>query len=198
MAGDSRPKAREMSRATVRISVCVSLDGRVAESADAPPNQVKFGGWTSPEDKEIFADNVEWADFLVVGSKTLTQSPFLARKGKPIIVISRGSPPAISPGGSSLRYVVRPATSSLKNLVNTFQDKKLLLCGGVMTYGTFLRLDLVNEICMVVEPVILNSGPPFAFGGDIEGSVGKTGFELVGLSRVGSGQTFWAKYHRRR
>ena len=196
MAGNPWPEVGKVSTTTVRISVCVSLDGRVALSDDAPPNQEKFGGWTSPDDKKIFKDNVEWADFLIVGSKTLMQSPIIARLGKPIVVVSNGSPPIIPTDRSFLRYVVKPNKTSLVTLLDMFAGKKLLLCGGIMTYGTFLQFDLVDEISMVVEPVILNSGPSFA-SNLISSGTGKYLFELLEVHRTNNGQTVHMRYKRK-
>lgn len=173
----------------------MSLDGRVALSDDSPPNQERHGGWTSPDDKEIFKANVAWSDFLVVGSKTLMQSPLLARLGRPVIVVTRGSPPIIPHPTSSLRFVVRPNEASLKELLGRLDGKKLLLCGGVMTYGTFFQFGLVDEVSIVIEPVILNSGPAFPFRGHMSAGARRQKFTLLESGRTNNGQTvhMWYK-----
>jgi len=183
-----------MSAAIVRLSVCVSLDGRVATSVDAPPNQEKFGGWTSEDDKRVFKANVAWADLLVMGSKTLAQSPILAKMGKQIVVISRGSP--AMPSMKWRRVVVRPDRASLTGWLKAFDGKKLLLCGGVMTYGTFLQFGLVDELSVTVEPVVLNVGPSFTFQGLVNVEAEPQKFELLRLDRLNERQTVHMHYRR--
>jgi dihydrofolate reductase len=172
----------------------VSLDGRVAASSDAPPNQEKFGGWTSEDDKRVFRVNVAWADLLVMGSKTLAQSPMLAKMDKQVVIISRSSP--VTPPMKWRRIVVRPDRASLTGWLKAMDGKKLLLCGGVMTYGTFLQFGLVDELSVTVEPIVLNTGPSFAFNGLVNVEAEPQKFELVRLDRLNKRQTLHIHYKR--
>jgi dihydrofolate reductase len=183
-----------MSAAIVRLSVCVSLDGRVATSVDTPPNQEKFGGWTSEDDKRVFNDNVDWADLLLVGMKTLEQCPRLVKMGRPVVVVSRKTPPKWQI--LTAPKIVHPDKNSLISWLKVFDDKKILLCGGVMTYGTFLQFGLVDEMSITVEPIILNTGPSFTFQGLINKTTEQTHFQMVSSNRLNKRGTILLLYKK--
>jgi dihydrofolate reductase len=156
MAGNNRAEAGQVRRATVRMVACVSLDGKIATTADAPPNQEKYGGWTSAEDKKLFKEQVSLCHAVVMGHKTWQISPHMA---KPTWVVSANK--TVIP---NVNGILAPTRQCLENWLASM-DGRVLLCGGAKTYSLFLQHDLVDEMVLTLEPVVLNTGPSLADSG---------------------------------
>lgn len=179
-----------MNRALVRMIVCMSLDGRVADGGGSA-NQLACGGWTSPEDKARFREDVGKADMLLIGRKTAQSMPNLKI---PVVVVSRSLD--IIPQASGLVDVLRPDKDVIIKFLERHDGATVLLCGGVMTYDLMLRAGLVDEIVMTIEPVVLLSGPTLAACNGAVRGVPLHEFKLIGYGLLNQNGTLRAEYRR--
>jgi len=166
-----------MENMHVMAVAVTSLDGFIAGPNGAPPNQIKKGGWTSPEDKGIFKRLFKSTGVAIIGSSTLLQSPKmwakLSRKHEvPLVVVHRGLDGARTTGilsalgrADSDSCMVCPANHPCpRDAIARLQEKygeldmgnEALVVGGTMTY-TWLR-NVVHRWVVVVEPVFLGAG----------------------------------------
>jgi dihydrofolate reductase len=157
VARDQWAEASEVKRAHVRLVACLSVDGRISVSDDKPPNQRAKGGWTSPEDKELFRDELKEADIVLMGRRTYEISPAM---GKPTVVLTKGSVlthPKVKP----VMKLLTGKKSEMEDFLAGFHNARVLLCGGAQAYTSMLQMGLVDSMSIVVEPIILGSGPTF-------------------------------------
>jgi dihydrofolate reductase len=163
-----------MDKVFVTAVAVMSLDGYISDNMGRQPNQVKYGGWTSKEDKSVFKNLFSNAGAVIIGSSTFLQSPKifakLSRKkhGVPLAVVHRaikeerteeirealveadGRSMLIDPG-SFVRTL-----DAVVSVAGAMETSDLLVVGGSRTYG-WLR-NVVNEWSIVTEPVFLGAG----------------------------------------
>ncbi len=178
MATDTGTKAGEVKRATVRMLACISLDGKIAVAPDAPPNQEKYGGWTSAEDKRLFKEQVNMCHAVVMGRRTWQITPAL---WKPTWVVTASK--TVVPNA---RGLLAPTRACLENwLAGT--NGRVLLCGGAKTYSLFLQHDLVDEMVLTLEPVVLNTGPSLVDAGLFNTEARTNKFKMLSCTQLAHG-----------
>src|SRR6266850_4694167 len=144
-----------MRKPIVHMITCMSLDGYIARNGEAP-NQEKYGGWTSAEDKQQFWEEVHKADFIMAGRNTLNEMP---RLNKPIILLTRQiNVKLTSRAVEDVGWELNPYVSTVRSYLDRLDGKKILLCGGATTFDFMLRWNLVDILTLVIEPILLKSG----------------------------------------
>lgn len=156
-----------MKKPIVHMIACMSLDGYIARSGEAP-NQEKYGGWTSAEDKQQFWEEVRKADFVMAGRNTLNEMP---RLHKPVILLTRkANVPLTSRVAEDVGWELDPYVSTVRSYLDKLDGKRILLCGGATSFDFMLRWNFVDIMTLVIEPVFLKTGiritvsPPFKGG----------------------------------
>ncbi len=144
---------------SVTLHMVASLDGFIAKKdndvswMDAPENTYDKG-------VEMTADVLETIDCYVMGSHTYELALELGwpyGDTQTIVVTSRTLP--------STRKSVEFYSGDLKVLAQKFEQKNVWLVGGAMLCQEFLRLNLVDEVCLTVVPILLGEGVAL-FGGN--------------------------------
>jgi dihydrofolate reductase len=133
----------------VILLMAVTVDGKIAKRAD------HAAMWTSKADKKLFVEETKKAGVIIMGQTTY------GTIGRPL------------PG--RLNIVMNPKPDASLNLPNTLeftntQPKELLvelekrgfesviLGGGATINGLFLKLGLIDEVWLTVEPKIFGDG----------------------------------------
>ena len=189
----------------VVLSTFVSLDGVMQAPGgpqEDPTNGFRFGGWVAPHFDEAvgnFIDEVFEAPFdLLLGRKTYdifaAHWPY-APPGDPIgerfnaitkYVATRSKEPLGWKGSVSLGEDVAGAVRRLKG----GEGGNLLIQGSSVLVQTLVANDLIDEIHLLVFPIILGSGKRI-FGE----SASPAGLTLTGTKTSGTGVVM-ASYRR--
>jgi dihydrofolate reductase len=134
------------------------MDGYIARADRSPPNQERYGGWTSQQDKRILIDQMTAATTLIVGRVTWEQmwrvtKPGLAWRTKDKLIVTRNG---VSPRLLS-EIAVPPDLARIKRiLLRAPHPARPLVMGGSLTYS--LLAPIVDKWIVVVEPVLLGGG----------------------------------------
>jgi len=147
--------------------VCMSLDGFIGRADGSPPNQEKYGGWTSTEDKAEFRKELEKSDIVLLGRRTFAQTPEFVWGKKPVAIVT--SDPNVESG----RWLIPPQYDGMRHFLDSMHGARVLLCGGSRTYDFMLRWNLVSTMTVVIEPLLMKRGvrlttPPPTSGGQAE------------------------------
>ena len=181
-------------RARISLMVCMSLDGRISTAENVSPNQEKYGGWTSAEDKLEFIAQVKGCDFLISGRKTAELLPDMKKR---IAIISTAHAAVLTKQSGPIR-VIRPDADFLNEMLETSNSygwgKKALLCGGARTYTLFLQLGLVDEIWLTLEPIVLKSGPSFGLNELFKSDIWPTKFRMLNMGKLNTRGTLLLHY----
>jgi dihydrofolate reductase len=151
----SRPEV-DGRTSTVTLHVVSSLDGIIAKKDNSVSWMDSSGDIYEKGVSEGDADDVTSIDCFVLGSRTYEHALQL---GWPygdtptVVVTSRKLP--------SSRKSVEFYSGDLKRLVDEILAPRygnIWLVGGAMLCQSFLRLDLVDEIRLMIVPVLLGDG----------------------------------------
>lgn len=135
---------------------CCTLNGSIARSTGGAPNQEKYGGWTSAEDKEEFWKEVRQADIVMGGRNALNEMP---RVRKPVALLTRHRGVELtSKAVDDVAWTVEPFQSDVRLFLDYRKGKRIVLCGGATTYDFMLRWNFVDKLVLVVEPLIMKAG----------------------------------------
>lgn len=152
---------------------CISLDGFIAD-VKGTHNQESIGGWTSAEDKREFWSEVDEADLIVAGRRTLESMPAI---NKSVAMVTRHQEDLSL--GIRCDWMVDPYPSYVHDFLAQFPTKRILVCGGSMTYDLFLRWNLVDHMVLMVEPVALGRGIRLRTPPPTQGGQDKARFSLI-------------------
>ena len=143
---------------SVTLHMVASLDGFITKKG----NDVSWmdpPGDTYDQGMEMTADVLETIDCFIMGSHTYELALELGwpyGDTQTIVVTSRIFPPA--------RESVEFYSGDLKALAEKLQQKNVWLVGGAILCQEFLRLNLVDEVCLTIVPILLGDGISL-FGG---------------------------------
>lgn len=134
------------------LIVATTADGFIAASEGQ--NSLE---WTCAEDKAFFVSKTKEIGTMVMGINTF-KTIGKGLKGRRMIVLTP------KPEGEALvegvEFVSEEPVALLKRLEGEGVSQ-LAICGGAYVYSQFLKLGLVDEIYMTVEPILFGSGTPF-------------------------------------
>ncbi len=132
-----------------------SLDG-VSNQGEAEDHHA----WTSKEDQEIFLKERDLAPLIIMGSRTYeAQKPFMVHTEGKLRVIMTRNPKKYDddkiPG--KLEFTNENPSDLLQRLEkNGFSEG--IMVGGAHTTTGFLKVGLIAEICLTIEPWIKGEG----------------------------------------
>ena len=143
----------------VTIHMVASLDGYIVKkdgSVDWLEVSDNYQAGVDGEDPEEFLKTI---GCYVIGSRTYEHVLTLGwvYGDKPTIVLTHRDL-------SSDRASVQFRSGELERLVNEElkpKYKSIWVCGGAAVVKEFLRLGLVDEVCMTIAPIIIGDGVPF-------------------------------------
>jgi len=132
----------------VTLLMAMTLDGRIAKSAD------HFPDWTGKEDKQLFVDMTRRAGVIIMGSKTFATigKPLPGRKN---IILTRDT--SRSSNDPDLVFSSRPPENVLANL-EADGYREVILAGGALINSLFAEEKLIDEIVVTLSPLIFGRG----------------------------------------
>ena len=144
------------TKSTITLHVVSSLDGFIARKDNSISWMDTTGDVYENGVTDDGADVVQTIDCYVIGSRTYEHALELGWPygETPIIVVTTRSLPAIRPS-------VEFYSGDLNKLVSemlTPRYKNIWLVGGAVLGQRFLRLGLVDEIRLMIAPILLGTG----------------------------------------
>jgi dihydrofolate reductase len=147
----------------ITLHMVASLDGFIA----SPDNELSWmeASWAVYEKgteltDAVVAEFLQRVDCYIMGSHTYELALELGwpyGDTRTIVVTSRRL--------AATRDSVEFHAGDLTALVRGLGQQNAWLVGGPTLYQEFLRLDLVDEVCLSMAPVLLGEGTPFYRGG---------------------------------
>lgn len=137
------------------LIVATTADGFIAASEGQ--NSLE---WTSPEDKAFFVKKTKEIGTMVMGLNTF-RTIGKGLKGRRMVVLT--PKPAEEASVDGVEFVSAEPAELLRRL-EAEGVERIAICGGAHVYSQFLKLGLVDEIFMTVEPILFGSGTPFVSG----------------------------------
>jgi dihydrofolate reductase len=169
----------------VTLVMVASLDGRTTQGGRPGTNP-----WASPEDQEVFLAQKAVHDCIVMGSATYEAARAIIQPSadKPRIILTR-TPERFA--GERQPGLVFSAYTPQEVVRQIRRDgrKSVLLVGGAQTNARFLDNGLVDELVVVIEPLLFGAGAPLVrrLGQTIQ-------LRLVDCERLNSQGTLLARY----
>lgn len=141
----------------VTLMMVASLDGKTTEG-DRPGT----ASWASREDRVAFLAQKEKHDCIVMGSATYEAARSIIKPDikKPRIVLTRTPERFVQERQPGLEF----SADTPKQIVGRAESDgyaSLLLLGGAQTNARFFDAGLVNELLVVIEPLLFGVGVPF-------------------------------------
>ena len=163
-----------------------SVDGKITKGLDTDIYK-----WTSSEDQKYFFSLIKKNNLIIMGRSTYEASKPVIKleKGKLRIVLTR-NPNKYSNQlvKGQLEFSDEGPEKLLKRL-SSLGYKKLLLVGGGITNGLFLKLNLVDELYLTIEPRIFGEGKNI-----VEGRLLNKFLRLIGIEKLNKTGTVVLKY----
>jgi dihydrofolate reductase len=131
----------------VLILAAITVDGKIARG------DAEFTGWSSREDKRLFARTSREAGAVVMGRRTFETLP-APLPGRLNIVMSHDKP-AVAVDG--VEYTAESPEQVIASLTLRGYES-VVIGGGASVYRAFLQAQLVDELWLTVEPLTFGSG----------------------------------------
>ncbi len=162
-----RKKISSFRTMKIILMMAMTADGKIAKSSDHFPN------WTSKEDKKMFAQVTKEHRVVIMGDKTFFTfpQPLLGRLN--VVFTLEKNPPQID----NVKWVSGDPKKVLEALEKEGY-KSAVLGGGAQINSQFLRLGLIDEIWLTIEPKIFGKGLG-AFNEDFD-----INLELIDLAKI--------------
>ncbi|NUM25308.1 MAG: dihydrofolate reductase family protein [Candidatus Buchananbacteria bacterium] len=143
-----------MNKPRYQAVVVVTIDGKIAKHANHNVN------WSSPEDKRFLHQKIKESDVIIIGRKTfevakkaLTKKEFITRN---YIVLTRSVKNSRRLDGQTL--LVNPSKVDINQMIIDLGCTKVCILGGTKTYGLMLRMNLIDDLFITIEPMVFGSG----------------------------------------
>ena len=127
----------------------MTLDGKIAKTVSHESS------WSSKEDKKFLRKKIDRCDVIVVGRNTYEVSHGPLSKRNCIVITSRV---ATTTEPTALCRYVNPKTVNIKTLVQSLGYRNICILGGTRTYSLMLKLGLIDELFLTIEPLLFGSG----------------------------------------
>lgn len=170
----------------VTMVMLTSVDGKTTKE-----NDTNIYTWTSHEDRKHFLSLIKKHNLIIMGRSTYEASKPVIKleKGKLRIVLTR-SPNKYSNQlvKGQLEFSSESPEKLLKRL-SLLGYKKLLLVGGGIINGLFLKDNLVDELYLTIEPKIFGTGKNI-----VEGQLLNTKLQLMSIKKLNKTGTLLLRY----
>ncbi len=157
------------------VMVC-SLNGKITKGANPD-----VYAWSSKEDKHFFFSLVKKHNLIVMGSKTyqaVRKNLDLTQKKLRIVLTKNPKKYSAQVIAGKLEFT----NETPKRLAGRLRQqgyKSMLLLGGGVVNALFLKAGLVDELRLVVEPLIFGSGQPLVAEGHFNSSLTLVSHKLL-------------------
>lgn len=131
----------------VLILAAITLDGKIARG------DAEFTGWSSREDKRLFARTSREAGVVVMGRRTFETLP-VPLPGRLNVVLSHERPATLPDG---VEYTAESPELVIASLAQRGYES-VVIGGGASVYRAFLEAKLVDELWLTVEPLTFGAG----------------------------------------
>lgn len=175
-----------MTRPRFTLTVAATQDGYIARAADHDP-----ADWVSPEEQALFRQDLDRADWQVLGRNTDALAPSTSRRR--IVFSSRGDG-----WRTPLQLWLDPEgltpTDLARRLAEVHPLKHGLILGGRRVHDWFARHGAIDRVHLTIEPVTFGGGIALftdAGGRDPEAVFAGMGFEPVERRRLNARGTLW-------
>lgn len=170
----------------VTMVMLTSVDGKITKGDD---NNIY--SWTSLEDQKYFFSLIKTHNLIVMGRSTYEASrPVIKLEKKKLRIILTRNPKKYS--GQMIKGQLEFSDESPEKLVKRLSllgYKKILLVGGGVINGLFLKQKLVNELLLTIEPRIFGSGKNI-----VEGQLLNTKLQLISIQKLNKVGTLLLRY----
>lgn len=139
-----------MIKPRVFLIASITADGFIAKNAE------QFADWSSKEDKKLFVQLTKQAGVMVMGNTTykLFPKPLPHRKH---IVYTRDT---TQNAPESVSFTNASPAQLIKSLAQEGYEE-IAIIGGQKIYDMFLQAGLIDELYLVVEPLLFGQGVQF-------------------------------------
>lgn len=163
-----------------------SVDGKTTKGTD--PNIYK---WTSLEDQKYFFSLIKKHNIIVMGRATYEASKPVIKleKGKLRIVLTKSPNKYLNQTIKGQLEFTNETPDQLVKRFTLLGYKKILLVGGGIINGLFLKQNLVDELYLTIEPRIFGTGKNI-----IEGQLLDTKLQLISIKKMNKIGTLLLKY----
>jgi dihydrofolate reductase len=137
----------------VIIYLAASANGLISNNRNAPD-------WLSPEYGEGFMDISHRTQAVVMGKTTyniLSPDYLPLKEGGSLVVLTHDT--TATPSQSNVIFTRDSPEEIVAQLANKGHTEAVII-GGTQTVSAFVKAGLVNEIILVVEPVLFGKGLP--------------------------------------
>lgn len=168
-----------MNRPKIMAIAAMTLDGKIAKDHN------RRSDWTSKEDKNSMRKILKGADCVIVGRQTFELHKIELSKYN-TLVLSRN----LTDAGKTNIKQLNPQKESLGQFIENKGYNEIAVLGGQKVYTYFLKEDLLDELYIIIEPLIFGDGLTM-----FEGS-GQTRFRLNSFKQLNRQGTLLLHYLR--
>ena len=170
----------------VTIVMLSSVDGKTTQG-----NNQNIYSWSSIEDQKHFFPLIKKHNLIVMGRETYTASKPVIKleKGKLRIVLTRNPEKYLKETIKGQLEFTNESPEKLIERLSLLKYRQLLLVGGGVTNGLFLKQNLVDELFLTIEPKIFGRGKNIA-----EGQLLNTKLKLLSVKKINKNGTLLLKY----
>lgn len=147
--------------------------------------------WTSPEDQKYFFSLIKKHDLIIMGRPTYEAvcSRIKLQENKHRIILTRQPERYNSKTVKGKLEFSDETPKQLAKRLTLLGYKKILLVGGSIINGLFLRQNLVDELYLTIEPRIFGIGKSI-----VEGQLLNTKLQLTSIKKINKTGTLLLKY----
>ncbi|EKE14273.1 MAG: hypothetical protein ACD_12C00597G0002 [uncultured bacterium] len=170
----------------VTMVMLASVDGRTTKGDDK-----NIYSWTSLEDQKYFFSLVKKHNLIVMGRSTYEASkPVIKLEKEKLRVVLTRNPKKYSKEmiKGQLEFSDESPEKLIKRL-SLLKYKNLLLVGGGIINGLFLKQNLVDELFLTIEPMIFGIGKNI-----VEGQLLNKSLQLIDVEKLNKKGTLLLKY----
>lgn len=163
-----------------------TVDGKTTQG-----NNPNIYTWTSPEDQKYFFSLIKKHSAIVMGGKTYeaVRSIIKLKEKKLRIVLTRHQEKYnLQTVKGQLEFSSETPRQLVKRLT-VIGYKEILLVGGSIINGLFLKENLIDELYLTIEPKIFGSGKNI-----VEGQLLNKSLRLIDIEKLNKTGTLLLKY----
>lgn len=163
-----------------------SVDGKSTQG-----NNQNVYSWSSIEDQKHFFSLIKKNNLIVMGRITYDASRPVIKleKGKLRIVLTRNPKKYFKKSVKGQLEFTNETPVDLVERLSKKGYKNMLLVGGSIINGLFLKYNLVNELYLTIEPKIFGKGKDI-----IEGQLLNKSLKLINIKKINKAGTLVLQY----
>lgn len=168
------------------MAMLASVDGKTTKGND--PN---IYTWTSKEDQKYFFSLIKKSNLIVMGRTTYeaVRSRIKLERNKLRIILTRQPKKYLTQSVPDKLEFSAESPIQLTKRLTKLGYKKMLLVGGSVINGLFLKQNLVDEFYLTIEPKIFGKGKNI-----VAGELFNRALKLVSVKKMNKTGTLLLKY----